>query len=207
MTGTALLTLWLVHVAAVVSPGPSFVVVTRAAVAGSVGHGVAVAAGLALGTLLWALAALFGLAALFALVPSLYVALRVGGALFLLFIAYQVWRHAPEPPPAPLGSDGADDGSLPRALRLGVLTQLANPKVAVFFGSIFAAVLPADPGPSMVAASFAIVCADEFVWYALLALLFSRPGVRRAYARAKTPLDRACALVLAAIALGLLIPG
>ena len=195
---------WLVHLAAVASPGPSFVVVSRAAVQGSTGTGVAVAAGLALGTFVWAAAAWFGLSVLFALVPALYVAAKIAGAAFLLFLAVQLWRHAREPLAlvAPERVPGRG-----QAFRTGVWTQLANPKVAVFFGSVFAAVLPPAPSAPVVVAVFAIVCLNEFLWYSLVALLLSRPAVRRRYVAAKAWIDRVTGTVLAALGLRLLAPG
>ena len=195
---------WLTHVVAVASPGPSFVVVSRAAVARSTREGVLIAVGLSLGTLLWAGAAWFGLAALFALVPPVYAAVRIAGALFLLWLAFRMWRHAREPLPTAGEAGGSAPGASP--IMLGFWTQVANPKVAVFFGSIFAAVLPPDPSPALVAVIFAIVCLNEFLWYAGVALVLSRPAVRVRYARAKAAIDRAAAAILGALGLRLLWP-
>lgn len=192
----ALAAFWAVHLAAVASPGPSFVVVSRAAAAGSAAAGVRVAAGLAVGTFVWAAAAWFGLSALFAVLPALYAVVRVAGALFLLYVAVQLWRHAREPLPA-VGTGRRDAGG---DFRLGVWTQLANPKVAVFFGSVFATVLPPDPGTWTMVAVFAIVCLNEFAWYALVAGVLSRPAMRRSYVRAKAGIDRITGAVLAALA-------
>ena len=197
----ALAVFWAVHLAAVASPGPSFVVVSRAAASGSVSKGVRVAAGLSAGTFAWAAAAWFGLSTLFAVLPALYAAVRFAGALFLIYIAVQLWRHAAEPLPASNGEPSGSDG----AFRLGVLTQLSNPKVAVFFGSVFATVLPPDPDAWTVTAAFAIVCFNEFAWYALVALAFSRPAMRRGYARAKAAIDRITGGLLAALAGRLLV--
>ena len=202
-TALVLLGFWITHLAAVASPGPSFVIVTRAAVVGSAERGVRVALGLAIGTLVWALGAWFGLGALFSAIPALYGMVKIAAALFLLFIAWMTWRHAREPLPEPTGDAGANEG----AVRLGILTQIANPKVAVFFGSIFVAILPPEPGAAMLAAVFAIVCLNEFTWYALVALVLSRPVIRRRYARAKVAIDRAAAAILAALGIGLIARG
>ena len=204
-TLAALAGFWLVHLAAVVSPGPSLVVVSRAAVAGSTDRGVAVAAGLALGTFVWAAAALFGLSVLFAVLPASYTALRVAGAAFLIVLAWRLWRGAAEPLSLP-GSGPAPALTRAAALRLGVWTQLANPKVAVFFGSVFAAVLPPAPSPATTVAVLAIVCLNELLWYSLVALALSRPAVRERYVRAKSTIDRATGAVLGALGLRLLVP-
>lgn len=196
--GLVLLTLAGAHLLAVMSPGPSFVVVLRETLSGSTRTGLMVSLGMSLGALLWALAAWFGLAALFAAAPWLFAALRWGGALFLLWLAVGLWRAARRPaasaPDAP--GRGLPD---PAALRLGLLTQLANPKVAVFFGSIFVVLLPPDASPGLQAAVFAVIALDEFLWYALVARLMSSHAARARYARAKPLLDR-----LAGTFLGLL---
>jgi threonine/homoserine/homoserine lactone efflux protein len=186
-------------------------VVARSAIAGSRVQGVWVALGLGLGTLVWSLAALFGLGVLFAVAPWIYTAMKIAGAVFLLYIAVLMWRHAREPLPVDgaLGSPGA--GGLVRgpagAVRLGLLTQLANPKVAVFFGSIFVTLLPAAPSPAVQAAVIAIVCVNEVGWYAAVAVAFGVPRLRRGYARAKAWIDRTCGGFLALLGVRLVVEG
>src|SRR6266850_8567462 len=88
-----------VHLLAVASPGPSTVLVIQtAAVAGRRG-GLLAALAMMAGALLWAAAALFGLQALFARFEWLYLAFRVGGAIYLFYLAVQLWRHARDPLP------------------------------------------------------------------------------------------------------------
>jgi threonine/homoserine/homoserine lactone efflux protein len=212
-TLAALATLWFVHLLAVISPGPSLLVVARSAIAGSRAEGTRVAVGLGLGTLVWSLAALFGLSVLFALAPWLYTGMKIAGAAFLLYIAVMMWRHANEP----VALDGAlaerDDGPAGAgsgplaAVRLGLLTQLANPKVAVFFGSIFVTLLPADPSVGVQAAVIAIVCVNEVAWYTAVAYAFAVERLRRGYARAKVWVDRTCGGFLALLGLRLVVEG
>src|SRR5262252_6116802 len=78
------------------SPGPSFIVVARTAVVGSRVRGVLAALGMGLGGSLFALAALLGLQLALLAVPSVYRVLQLMGALYLLFLAYKLWRAAPE---------------------------------------------------------------------------------------------------------------
>ena len=133
-----LLSIGFVQLLAVISPGPSFLITARTAVARSRLDGVKVALGLTAGTVIWSSAALLGLNAVFHAMPMLFMAMKVAGALFLLWIAWQIFRHAKDP----IAMDGADATGNP--FMRGFLTQLANPKVVVFFGSIFIAMLPAS---------------------------------------------------------------
>src|SRR5262245_331658 len=88
-----------VHLLAVASPGPSTVLVVQtAAVAGRRG-GLLAAFAMMVGALIWAVAALFGLQALFARFDWLYAAFRIAGALYLLYLAVMLWRHAGDPLP------------------------------------------------------------------------------------------------------------
>jgi threonine/homoserine/homoserine lactone efflux protein len=86
-----------------------------------------------------------------------------------------------------------------RALTL----QLSNPKIMVFFGSIFLSVLPQHMPAWMIGAVLAIVAFDEFTWFALLALLFSGGPARAFYGRAKVWLDRIMGGALALLGLRL----
>ena len=183
-----LLGLAAVHLMAAASPGPSFVLVAQTAVGSGRRAGLLAAFAMMLGAVAWAAAALYGLQALFARFAWLYLVMRIGGGLYLLYLAVMLWRHAPEPLPEPsavVARTGAMQGFM-RAL----LLQLSNPKVMVFFGSIFLALLPADPPGWMQAATLAIVAFNEFAWYALLTLLFSGGPARAFYRRAKFWLDR-----------------
>jgi threonine/homoserine/homoserine lactone efflux protein len=198
----ALLGLALVHLLAVASPGPSTVLVIQTAAVSGRRGGLLAAFAMMLGALLWAAAALYGLQALFAQFQWLYVGFKIGGALFLFYIAWMLWKHAREPLPEvqdlPAGQASGWQGFV-RAL----LLQLSNPKIMVFFGSIFLSVLPQHMPAWMDATVLAIVAFNEFTWFALLALLFSGGPARAFYRRAKFWLDRFMGGALALLGLRL----
>ena len=198
-----LATFAVIHLAAVASPGPSFAVVLRAAMARGRAAGVWISLGLGLGTLVWAAGAWFGLAALFEVAPMLERAIRWAGAAYLVYLAVMMWRHAADPVPLASGGAVGTRGAL-AGIRQGVLTQLANPKVAVFFGSVFVAILPGEPSAAMLAAVFAIVFLNEFLWYAGVALVMSSGRMRAGYTRAKPVVDLVAGTFLGALGLRLI---
>ncbi len=202
----ALLGLALVHLLAVASPGPSTVLVIQtAAVAGRRG-GLLAALAMMVGALLWATAALFGLQVLFARFDWLYLAFRFSGAVYLIYLAIMLWRHARDPlPEIPAGSPAHLSGwqGTLSAFGRALLLQLSNPKIMVFFGSIFLSVLPPHLPPWMDGTVLAIVAFNEFTWFALLALLFSGGPARAFYRRAKFWLDRFMGGALALLGLRL----
>lgn len=197
----ALLSIGLVQLLAVMSPGPSFLITARTAVAQSRGDGVMVALGLGAGTVVWAVAALMGLNALFHLVPPLFIGMKILGALFLLWVAWQIFSHAAEP----LMLDLSSGEAVAHPFVKGFLTQISNPKVAVFFGSIFVAMLPSSVPLWMAAALVAIVTFNEVWWYSLIALFFGAPRVRGFYLKAKVWIDRATGLFLGGLGAKLLL--
>jgi threonine/homoserine/homoserine lactone efflux protein len=195
----ALLGLAVVHLLAVASPGPSTVLVVQTA-AVSRRRGLISAVAMMLGALAWASAALFGLQALFAQFAWLYLVFQVAGGLFLVYLAVMIWRHARDPlPEIEVLASGSDWQVFTRAL----LLQLSNPKIMVFFGSIFLSVLPHDMPAWLQATVLALVAFDEFTWFALLALTFSGETARTFYRRAKFWIERFMGGALALLGLRL----
>ena len=194
MTLAAFLSIVAIHLAAAASPGPSFVVCLRVAARDGFRAAVALALGFGTGAALWALAALAGLALLFQLVPALFLGLKLVGAAFLIWIAIAMWRHAEEP------LEGPDTATPPmrfaQAYRFGVLTFATNPKPAVFFGALFAGLVPPGPPLPWLAAIVAAVFVNETLWYILVARLFSTERARRGYGRLKSAVDRGFAGLL-----------
>lgn len=195
-----LVSIGLIQLLAVISPGPSFLITARTAVAQSRMEGIKVATGLALGTVVWSAGALFGLNVLFHAVPALFLAMKFAGALFLMWIAFQIFRHAAVPIAIEQGENGGQGSSVWK----GFWVQMANPKVIVFFGSVFIAMLPANPPLWLMLALIAVVSFNEFWWYSLVSLFFGAGPVRRFYLAAKTWIDRVTGLFLGALGLRLL---
>ena len=193
----ALTGLILAQTVAVISPGPAFVVVVRTCLSRDSRAGLWTTVGIAMGTLVWASAALFGLGLLFAIFPWLYLAMRIAGAAFLLWMAFRLWRHAHAP--LPEAQAAKVDTSFIGALRAGFLTQLANPKVAVFFGSIFVTFLPPDPSVMFQITALLSCFTVELLWFGLVAIACTRAPFRSRYERAKHIVDRITAVVLAGL--------
>jgi threonine/homoserine/homoserine lactone efflux protein len=200
MTVAAFISIVLLHLMGAISPGPAFMMTVRTAAAEGFRPAAFAALGLGAGAVCWALAALVGLNLLFELAPATLFGFKLLGAAFLLWIAWQTIRHADAPLPQ-IDSEGRAPRAAPSAFRLGLFTQLANPKVAVFFGSIFLGMVPDGTPIWEMGAILAVILLDEFLWYSLVGRVFSLPRVRSGYAHAKRWVDRAFGVAIAAFGL------
>src|SRR5262245_38042852 len=128
------------------TPGQDTALTIRNTLVGGRAGGLRTAIGVALGQTVWALAASLGLAALLAASEPAFDALRLAGAAYLVLLGLHALRDAVRGRPLPEAA--APSPRSPRYLRQGLLSNLANPKMAVFFtgllpqfGSSFAAML------------------------------------------------------------------
>lgn len=197
MTTAQLIAFNLTLLAAMAAPGPALLYALRQSVAGGFVAGAATGAGLGLMAALWTAAALLGLNAVFALVPWAYLVLKTAGALYLIWIAIQLWRNAHQPV-----SDSAHPGA--RAFLGGMLVNLANPKSVLFAGAVLVVIFPPDLSlgtKALIVANHFIV---ELIVYTLFAACLSSAPARAGYLRLKPIVDRAASVILGALGLRLL---
>ncbi|WP_193368272.1 LysE family translocator [Pelagibius marinus] len=173
----------------VLSPGPNLLATLHATARGGVRAGVATAAGIGLGTTLWSGGSLIGLAALFEAFTWAYTAVKIAGAAYLIVVGLRLLlqRRGKAQAAAPSGEPPV---GLRRAFLFGMATDLANPKAAAFFASLFAVSVPAGASFAFQAGICALVVAIAVAWYAVAALLFARPRVAAAYARLRGVIER-----------------
>jgi threonine/homoserine/homoserine lactone efflux protein len=181
----------------IVTPGQDTVLTIRNTLAGARRAGVATAAGVSAGQAVWTLATSLGLAALVAASEPVFRTVRLAGAAYLVLLGLQSLRDALR-----RRTDASQDRAAPkvgtrRAFRQGLLSNLGNPKMAVFFTSL----LPQFGGESFAAllALGLVFCSMTFVWLSAYAAVVSRAGdvLRRSAVR------RALDAVVGAVLVGL----
>lgn len=170
---------------AVILPGPNFLIAARSGLAESRGRGLLTALGIATGSVTWAVSAMVGLHALFLAFAWLYGAVKVLGGLYLLYVGLSVIRSAfTEESEGEVPVGGQADG-----YRIGLLTNLSNPKSAAFFGSMFLTLLPPHLSLAGAGAALAVVFVISLSWYSLVAMGFSLRPMRRTYDLVRKPLS------------------
>ena len=195
----ALLTVWTL---ALMIPGPDFLAVSHASVARSRRDAVYVGLGVAAAMAVWATTSLVGLTVLLVKAQPVFEAVRLAGAAYLLWLAFQLLRSAAR---RTLHGPAAGEAGVPArcaasAFRAGFLCNIGNPKAAVFFSSVFAALLPPHVDWEYRSAIGVAIPAIGAGWYALVACLFSAQRVAAAYARARRVVDAVTGTLFAALA-------
>jgi len=178
--------------------------VARTSVAVSRRDGLAAALGMGIGGVIFCTLALLGLHAVLASVPWLYAALKLFGGLYLVYLGVRIWRGAREPVVV-LEAAGVVNRGIGRSFVFALATQLSNPKTAVVYASIFAALLPAEPPLWVSAVLPPAIFLIEAGWYALVAVAFSAGRPRAAYLRSKLWIDRAAGAVMGALGVRLVV--
>jgi threonine/homoserine/homoserine lactone efflux protein len=173
------------------TPGQDTALTIRNTLVGGRRSGIATAGGVSLGQAAWTVAASAGVVTLLSASEPVFRAIKLAGAAYLVYLGGQsLWaaiqgRGKPRPYTV---EAGLARPSARRALRQGVLSNLGNPKMAVFFASLLPQFAPEGN------ASFAVLlvlgllfCAMTFAWLALYAVAVARLGrlltgaVRRAF--------------------------
>ena len=139
-------------------------------------------------------------------VPTLYLGLKLAGAFYLIYLAVRLWREAGEPLRVP-DFKADQGGNLPKAVWIGLATQLSNPKTAVVYASIFSAFLPGEAPRWVAFVVVPMIIIIEAGWYSLVALIFSAERPRRNYLRSKLWLDRLAGGILGLLGLKMITEG
>ena len=186
-----------VWTATVLSPGPNFLATVHTSLHRSRAAGLAVVLGIAIGTAVWATASLAGLALLFQKAAWLYAAVKFCGACYLIYIGVRMIVSAQAPDEPVAAGHTARAGWA--AVRFGLLTDLANPKAAAFFASLFAVAVPPAAPLWFHTIVVAAIVAVAGVWYSLCACMIVAPPIARAYRRAQSAVTGAAGALFVGI--------
>jgi threonine/homoserine/homoserine lactone efflux protein len=177
-----------------VTPGPDSLLVLRSSLRAGRRAGARVAGGATSGSLAWGICSAAGLTAILAASAQLYRVLQLAGACYLVFLGIRGWRatagHAPTKPARNPG------------FRTGLLSNLLNPKVGLFFLTVMPQLIPRHADVTYYALAFAAT--DALIagaWLATVAWLGDRARGLLHRPRVRSALDRAAATTLVALGL------
>ncbi|MEW1602711.1 threonine transporter RhtB [Streptomyces sp. DH-12] len=171
-------------------PGPDMAVVTKRAVASGWQDGLRTVGGITAGLVLWGVLAVAGLAAVLAASATAYTVVKLVGAAYLVFLGVQALRQSRrDRSQAPAAAPALPRGN---PWRTGLVSNVLNPKIAVFYTGLLPTLAPAGLSPHSGMALLVLVHAVlTAVWLGAYVLLlskarslFEKPAVRRGMDRA-----------------------
>jgi RhtB (resistance to homoserine/threonine) family protein len=179
-------------------PGPDTAMVTKNALLGGRRGGIFCSIGVAVGLAIWTVAAALGLAALLHASSVAFFALKIAGAIYLIWVGVQLFRTGTL---APMDGDvrTVDRRGARKAIRQGLLSDLGNPKVGVFFTSFLPQFVHGDGSAfaSLVVLGL-IFCLLTLAWLTLYAIVIGRGSSLLRRPRVRLALDRFTGLVFVA---------
>jgi threonine/homoserine/homoserine lactone efflux protein len=195
-----------IAVVVIVTPGQDTALTIRNTLLGGRRSGIATAAGVAAGQATWTLAASLGLTAVLVASEPVFAAIRLLGAAYLVYLgAHTMWAALR---PIPAGPPGAATSGGPltpaAALRQGALSNLGNPKMAIFFSSLLPQFVA--PGSSTFTAMLSlglVFVAMTFLWLSAYAAVIARAGHVLRRPRIRRTFDAIMGTILVAFGLRL----
>lgn len=199
MYWTEFLTVALVHLLAVASPGPDFAIVLRESVNSGRHAGIWTAIGVGSGILLHVSYCLLGIGLIVSQSIMLFNLLKWLAAAYLIYIGIRALRAKPMDPLQAQLATGARAITARGAFVRGFVTNGLNPKATLFFLSLFTLVISPQT-PLLVQAGYgAYLALATALWFCAVALLFSHTRVRNGFIRMGHWFDRAMGVVLVAL--------
>lgn len=162
----------LIHLVALVSPGPDFVVVCRNSLLYSRTIGIYTAVGFGLGICIHISYAVFGLSWLIANNELIFTVIQYLGAFYLMLIGIQSLRSFQ----SQIGQETTTYSSRIspfRAVRIGFITNVLNPKATLFFLGLFSTMLNPTVGELTLVVIAVLLVVTTILWFSLVALLIS----------------------------------
>ena len=189
---------------AVISPGADFAMVTRSSYAQGRKAGLAAAAGIALGVQVHVLYTVLGIAVIISQTPTLFLAMKVVGAGYLVYLGYKSLTNTTR-----ISLDGLAQGasSVASALRTGFLTNALNPKTMLFVVSAYTQVVQPGSPLALDFAYGAFMSFAHWVWFSLVAVFFSSARLRAAMIERQRTVDRVIGVALIGLGLAVVVAG
>ncbi|MBU9845298.1 threonine export protein RhtC [Rahnella ecdela] len=197
------LTVAMVHLIALMSPGPDFFFVSQTAASRSRKEAMMGVIGITLGVLVWAAVALMGLHLILQKMAWLHQIITVGGGLYLCWMGWQLLKSAR----AKKQSGDDTTVALPargRTFMRGLLTNLSNPKAVIYFGSVFSMFVGDSVSGGERLGIFLLIVVETLAWFSLVALVFALPKMRRGYQRLAKWIDGVAGVVFAGFGIALI---
>lgn len=175
------------------SPGPDFFYVSRAAAIHSRRTAIYGVIGITIGVTIWATAAVLGLAIVFKTMPALQGIVMALGGSYLFYLGVKMARITTNAvfDESNLVQNTASKNEIIK----GLLVNLSNAKVVIYFSSVMSFVLVNITETRQMLTALLLITLETFVYFYVISLLFSRPFAKRFYSRYSRYMDNVSGVI------------
>ena len=188
-----MLHLMFVHFMGLLSPGPDFFYVSRAAAMHSRRTAIYGVIGITIGVTIWATASVLGLAVVFKTMPALQGIVMALGGSYLFYLGVKMARVTTNAVFDETNS--VQNTASKNEIIKGLLVNLSNAKVVIYFSSVMSFVLVNITETRQILTALLIITLETFVYFYVISLLFSRPFAKRFYSRYSRYIDNASGVI------------
>lgn len=186
------------------SPGPDFFFVTRTAMSQSRSKAMLGVLGITGGIFVWSAVSILGLHILFETISWLQQFIAIAGGLYLLWMGIGLLKSLFKPQNNAQAFVGNTMADMRSPFLYGLLTNLANPKAVIYFGSIFSTFITPDVNDAMKLALFCFVVIESFLWFGFVALVFGSNRPRQLYQKLGKWIDAIAGALFSIFGIGLI---
>lgn len=181
-------TIFFVQLVGLISPGPDFFYVSRKAMSESRRNAILASIGITIGVGFWSLMVLFGLAVINRTLPSFQFILMILGGSYLAYNGIKMVQISKN---AKLEKNAPKNVHRPawQEILKGLMINLSNPKIVVFFSSVLAGYVSNLSNISDILIVFVILTGSPIVYFCLIAVLLSQKNVQLFYTKYSHYLD------------------
>lgn len=200
-----LVTMLVLNCVGMVAPGPDIFLVLRLAVR-SRSRALAAAVGITIGNIIWVTITVAGIAAILVTHPSFMVVVQGLGGLWLLYLGFKTahaglreWQNRNNDLRLLNEGDGEANRSIMQAVRVGLFTNLSNPKFLLILLSLFAPLVPPDPSLAVSLSIIAVMSLSTLAFFSLLAVVVSTQAIQQRLLKAGSYIDMVSGTIFAIV--------
>ena len=184
-----LLTICALHFVAQLSPGPDVLLVAKSSASTTRANTLKIILGISAGVVVWVALTLLGFTVLLEQWPWIQQVLMLIGGLFLAKMGYAMLRGGIATLKQNTNLDGVIEQPPKNYFLLGLYTNLANPKIVIYFSSVFSLALSSTAGANLKPQLAAIIPIQTFLVFSLLMMIMSIPKIKRIYQKSGSYID------------------
>ena len=196
------LTIAILHLFAVASPGPDFLLVTRQCLRFDRTVAIWASAGIATGILFHSFIAITGVTLIISSNPEVFKWLKVLASIYIAYLGYlSIFKSST----TVNDEDKKDNENYVGSFTLGLITNILNPKAILFFITVFTAVVDVSTTRLLLGLYGLYMSITTFIWFTGISYIFSNQGLRDRYKQFIPFFEKGIGIVLIIIALGLML--